>query len=105
MKSSSKSLAIVAAVAIIGFSMAGCATNSSVAGATGPHGFFGGNGSAAALTAGAEEIASYSVILGLVDTGYAGFLAAVKKAEAEGKSVVSVTRWMVFLTKTTAYIQ
>ena len=43
------------------------------------------------------EIASYSVILGTVDSGYAGYAAAVKKAESGGKTVTSVRTNYIFL--------
>jgi len=103
MKNLFKLLGIIAFVAIIGFTMASCATASSIGGASGGHGFFTGNGAAATLTEGTQEIASYSVILGLFDAGYADYAAAVKAAEASGKNVVSVTKWLLFLYKTTAY--
>jgi hypothetical protein len=103
MKNLFKPLGIIVFVAIIGLTMASCATASSVGGVDGPHGIFTGNGSAAALTEGATEIASYSVILNIVDSGYAEYAAAVKAAEAEGKKIVAVTKFLVFLTKTTAY--
>ncbi|MDR0731303.1 MAG: hypothetical protein LBF63_06505, partial [Treponema sp.] len=51
----------------------------------------------------AEEIASYSVILGLVDSGYEAYAAAVKEAEAAGKKITTITKWFFVLTKTTAY--
>ena len=82
-----------------------CATASSIGGASGPHGFFTGNGATDSLIDGAEEIASYSVILGIVDSGYAEYAAAVKQAEAAGKKVTSVTKWLLVLTKTTAYAE
>ena len=98
-----KLFGIIVLVAIIGFSMASCATATSIGGAAGGHGFFTGNGAANALTEGAQEIASYSVILGIVDSGYAEYAAAVQAAEAEGKKISSVSRWMLFTVKTTAY--
>ena len=105
MKNQFKLFGIIAIVAIIGFSMASCATASSVGGASGPHGIFTGNGSTDTLTTNAQEIASYSVILGLFDTGYTGYVSAVKAAEAAGKSVTSVTKWMFISMKTTAYAE
>ena len=81
-----------------------CATTTSIGGTSGPHGLFGGNSSANLLTAGAQEIGSYSVILGLVDSGYAEFAAAVRQAEADGRTVVSVTRSFIFLTRVTAFV-
>jgi len=103
MKNFIKTLGIIALVAVVGFSAASCATASSIGGAAGPHGFFTGNGASASLTEGATEIASYSVILGIVDAGFQDYAAAVKAAQAEGKQVTSVTKNMYFLVKTTAY--
>ena len=105
MKNLLKPFGIIVLVAIIGFTMASCVTASSIGSATGTHGVFSGNGDAGKLTEGAKEIASYSVILGLVDTGYAEYATAVKKAEEAGKHVTSVTKWLVFLVKVTAYAQ
>ena len=105
MKNQFKLFGIIVFITIIGFTMAGCATASSIGGASGPHGVFTGNGSANALIEGATEIATYSVILGIVDSGYAEYAAAVKQAEAAGKKVTSVTRMYFFLTKTTAYAE
>jgi Na+-transporting methylmalonyl-CoA/oxaloacetate decarboxylase beta subunit len=105
MKNILKPFGIIAVIAIIGFTAASCATASSVGGASGPHGFFTGNGSASTLTAGAQEVASYSVILGIIDSGYADYATAVKAAEAAGKTVTSVTKWMLFSLKTTAYAE
>ncbi len=103
MKNLFKVFGIVALVAIIGFSVMSCATASSISGTVGPHGLFTGNGASASLTEGAAEIASYSVILGMVDSGYAEYDAAVKAAEAAGKKITSVTKFYFVLTKTTAY--
>ena len=105
MKNQFKMFGIIAIVAIIGFSMASCATASSVGGASGPHGIISGNGSASTLTGNAQEIASYSVILGIIDSNYAEYVQAVKSAEAAGRSVTSVTKWMLFTVKTTAYAE
>ena len=103
MKNLLKPFGIIVIVAIIGLSMGSCATATTIGGAAGGHGFFTGNGAATALTEGAEEIASYSIILGIVDSGYAEYAAAVKQAEAAGKQIVSVTKWLLFLNKVTAY--
>jgi len=96
-------LVLLAVLVVFGLSFTSCATSTSIGGTSGPHGLFGGNSSANQLTAGAEEIASYSVILMLIDSGYAEFAAAVRAAKAEGRTVVSVTRNMLFLQRTTAY--
>jgi hypothetical protein len=81
--------------------LAGCATGSSIGGTSDPHGLI---SSAYAVTDGAAEIASYSVILGLLDTGYPSYVDTVKAAEASGKQVTSVTtQYLGFFTKITAY--
>jgi len=103
MKNLFKSLGIIVVVAIIGFTMAGCATATTIGGASGIHGFFTGNGAASTLTEGYQEIASYSSILGLFDAGYADYAATVKSAEDSGKHIVSVTKWLFVMYKITAY--
>jgi hypothetical protein len=85
-----------------GLSLSGCATASSIGGTADAHGLF---SKAPVVAEGAQEIASYSVIIGLIDSGYPEYAQAVKAAEAAGKKVTTVTKWMVFLTKTTAYAQ
>ena len=103
MKKLFKCFWITAMVVVIGFSATSCATGGTVAGTATPYGFFTGNGAAAVNTEGAEEIASYRVILGIVNPGYAEYDAAVKAAEASGKKVTSVTRWLLVMTETKAY--
>jgi hypothetical protein len=105
MKNQFKMFGIIAVVAIIGFSMASCATASSVGGVSGPHGLISGNGSASTLTSGAQEIASYSVILGIIDSNYAEYVQAVKSAVEAGQKVTSVTKNLIFTVKTTAYAE
>jgi len=105
MKNLFKPFWIIVLVAIIGFIMVGCATGSTIGGASGSHGFFTGNGNAATLTKGVQEIGSYLVILGLFDSGFDKYATAVKQAEDSGKKVTSVTKWCVFFFKTTAYAQ
>lgn len=102
MKNFYKLFGIIALVAVIVL-ITGCATASSIGGAMGPHGLITGNGAASTLIEGSEEIASYSVIFWLVDSGYEEYAAAVKQAEASGKKVTSVTTWLFFIMKTTAY--
>jgi hypothetical protein len=86
---------------VVGLIFAGCATTSSVGGTVDPHGLF---SSANAAGSGAEVIASYGVILKLIDSGYESYVAAVKKAESEGKTVTSITtQYLGFYTKVTAY--
>jgi hypothetical protein len=94
-------LAII--VAVIGILSISCVTASSIGGTIDGHGLFSGGGAKVAVTEGAQEIASYSNILGLVDTGYADYAAKVKEAEAAGKQVTSTTTWLLIMTKTTAY--
>jgi len=103
MKNKFKLLGIIAMVAVIGFSMMSCATSSSIGGTNDPHGIFTGNGAVSSVTAGASQIGSYMVILGIIDTGYPEYAAAVKAAEAEGKQVTSVTKFYYVFTTTTAY--
>jgi hypothetical protein len=92
---------VLLAVGIITTSLASCATISSVGGTADTHGLFSG---AVAAANGASEIASYSIILGLVDVGYDSYVSAVRQAEASGKVVTSMTRWYLgFVTKVTAY--
>jgi hypothetical protein len=89
-------------VVLLAFALAlgSCATASSIGGTADGHGLI---SKANVAADGAAEIASYSVILGLVDSGYEEYAAAVKEAEAAGKKITTVTKWLVFLTKTTAY--
>ena len=91
---------MLAVTLALGLVLAGCATASSIGGTADAHGLI---SKAPVVSEGAEEIASYSVILGLVDSGYPEYAAAVQAAGAEGKKITTVTKWMVFLTKTTAY--
>ncbi|MDR2803082.1 MAG: hypothetical protein LBB22_02190 [Treponema sp.] len=86
---------------VVGLYFTGCATTSSIGGTVDAHGLF---SSANAATSGAEAIASYGVILRLIDSGYESYVSAVKKAENEGKTVTSVTtEYLGFYTKITAY--
>jgi hypothetical protein len=91
------------AVALV-FGMAAltsCATFSSVGGTADTHGLF---SSAKSVSDGADVIGSYGVILGLIDSGYEGYVAAVKQAELAGKTVTTVTTsYLSFYTKVTAY--
>ena len=105
MKNLFKLIGIIAVVAIVGFTMSGCVTATTIGGAGGPHGFFTGNGAGKTLTEGTELIGSYTVWLGLFDGGYADYAAAVKAAEAAGKKITSVNKWILFGVRTTAYSQ
>jgi hypothetical protein len=78
-----------------------CATASSIGGTVDPHGLI---SSAKQASSGSDVIASYSVILGLVDSGYEAYVSAVKKAEADGKTIISVrTDYLGVYIKITAY--
>jgi hypothetical protein len=93
-------LGMVVITLAFGLILGSCATTSSIGGTTDGHGLI---SKAPVVADGAEEIASYMVILGLVDSGYEGYAAAVKDAEAAGKKITSVTKWYYVFTKTTAY--
>jgi hypothetical protein len=100
---SSKIFGIIVLFAIIGLSMSSCVTATSIGGTSEPHGLFTGNGAASSATEGATEIASYSVIMNIIDIGYEDYAAKVKEAEAAGKQVFSVTKWFYVLSTITAY--
>jgi hypothetical protein len=95
--------AVAILVLVVGIMATSCVTTSSIGGTSDAHGLFSGGAAKAAVTDGAQEIASYTTILGIVDSGYADYAAAVKSAEASGKQVTSTTTWLFVLTKTTAY--
>jgi hypothetical protein len=81
--------------------LAGCATTSSIGGTVDTHGLI---SKAKVVTEDSQPIGSYSVILGLIDSGYAEYVAAVKAAEAAGKTVTTVTtQYFGFFTKIAAY--
>ncbi|MDR1048030.1 MAG: hypothetical protein LBL64_09650 [Treponema sp.] len=103
MKKSLYLLAVVVLMAAMVLPLAGCVTASSIGGTADAHGLFSGGGAKAAVTDGAQEIASYNTILGIVDSGYADYAAAVKAAEASGKQITSTSTFKVFLVTTTAY--
>ena len=84
-----------------GLSVSGCATGSSIGGTSDRHGLI---SKAKVVANGGEEIASYSVILGLLDSGYEEYAAKVSAAEAAGKKITTVTTdYLGFFTKVTAY--
>lgn len=92
---------MLAMVLTFSMAVAGCATMSSVGGTVDSHGLF---SSANVVASGGDVIASYGVILGLIDSGYEGYVASVKAAESAGKIVTSVTtQYLGFYTKVTAY--
>jgi hypothetical protein len=100
MKNKGFVLGMLVVTLIFGLILGSCATASSIGGTSDAHGLI---SKANVVTDSAEEIASYSVILGLVDSGYEEYAATVKEAEAAGKKITTVTKWLFFLTKTTAY--
>jgi hypothetical protein len=95
-------LALVVVLATV-LTMMGCVTASSINGTTDAHGLFSGGGAKAAVTDGAEEIASYSVILGIVDSGYAEYVAAVNEALAAGKKITTTQTNLFVMIKFAAY--
>ena len=102
MKNNFKLLGIIALVAVM-VSVSGCAVMSTVGGSTDMHGFFSSSPRNVSSAVGGTEIASYSVILGLFDSGYADYATKVKAAEDAGRKITTVTTWLVFIVKTTAY--
>ena len=58
--------------------MTGCVTATSIGGTSDPHGLLGGGAANTAVTEGAQEIASYTVIVGLVESGYADYAAYLR---------------------------
>ena len=103
MRNFSKLLGIIALVAMVGISTTSCVTGTSIGGSAEGHGLFSGGGAKAAVTEGTEEIASYSVILGLFDAGYGDYAAKVKEAEAAGKQITTTITWLFVLSKVTAF--
>jgi hypothetical protein len=103
MKNLFKTLGIIALVAMIGISSVSCVTGTSIGGTADQHGLFSGGGAKAAVTEGATEIASYSNILFLFDSGYADYAQKVKEAIAAGKKVTSTQTFILIGFKFTAY--
>jgi len=98
-----KKLLAVVAVAVCVFAMSSCTTMTTIGGVAGGHGLISGFGAGGTATGGSAEIGSYSILLGLIDLGYSEYVDAVRKAESEGKSVSSVTKWYYLISTTTAY--
>jgi hypothetical protein len=103
MKKSLSLLVIAVLVAVMVLPLAGCVTAGSIGGTMELHGLFSGGGTKEALTTDAQEIASYSNILFLFDSGYDEYAAKVKEAEAAGKQVTTTVTWFVVVLKFTAY--
>jgi len=91
---------IAAAVLVV---MTGCVMATTIGGTADRHGLFGGYSAADNVTGGSTELASYTVVLGLFDTGHADYAAKVKAAKAQGKVVTTKSVWFILATKTTAY--
>jgi hypothetical protein len=105
MKNFGKLFGIIALVAVM-VTVTGCVTATTIGGTADPHGLFSGGGAAEAVSAGATEIASYTVILGAFDSGYADYAATVKAAAAEGKKITTVTKNILnFVFTITAYAE
>ncbi|MDR1398357.1 MAG: hypothetical protein LBJ41_00335 [Treponema sp.] len=101
MKSKWFLMGILDILLVFGATLTSCATYSSIGGTSDPHGLI---SIANVVSAGSEVIASYSVILGLLDAGYESYAATVKQAESAGKTVSSVTtEYFGWFTKVTAY--
>jgi hypothetical protein len=100
-----KILGIIALVAVM-VTVTGCVTASTIGGTADAHGFFSGGAAKTAVTSDSTEIASYAIILGLFDTGYAGYVNTVKAAKAEGKVITTTTtQFLGLFVKVTAYAQ
>jgi hypothetical protein len=93
--------AVLLAAVIFSLSLAGCATVSSIGGTADVHGLI---SQARVVSEGVPAIGSYTVILGLFDSGYDEYAAKVQEAIAAGKTVSTVTKeYLYFFTKITAY--
>jgi hypothetical protein len=102
-KRMSFSVGVLALALTFGLRVVGCASASSIGGTADRHGLI---SKAKVVSEGTEELASYGVILGLVDSGYEKYAAKVLEAETNGKKVTTVTRdYFGFYTKVTAYAQ
>jgi predicted small secreted protein len=91
---------ILVIMLVFSLALSGCATISSIGGTVDSHGLI---SKAKEVTTGATEIASYSVILSIIDSGYPEYAAAVKQAEAARKQITTVTTSYVFFVKVRAY--
>jgi hypothetical protein len=109
MKRLHKFSAFIAAVALV--LATGCVAATSINATADKHGLFTadskglvpGDPAGASATGDSTEIASYSVVLGLVDVGHKDYAAKVKTAEAQGKKIRTKTTWYIVVTTTTAY--
>ena len=99
MKSLYKFIGIIAFTAII-VSVSGCAIFTTTGDTGEIHGIFTYSETA---SKDATEIASYTVVLGWFDIGYAEYDAKVKEAVNRGRKITSVTRHYFVFSTTTAY--
>jgi hypothetical protein len=101
MKRLHKLSGLIAAAALV--VATGCVTATTVGGTADSHGLFTGYVAANDVTGDGAEIASYTVVLGLVDVGHDDYVAKVKAAEAQGKKIRTKTMWYLVVSTTTAY--
>jgi len=92
-------LALAAVMTVV----SSCAMLSSFGGTAEVHGLF--TFSNAPATEGYAEIGSYTVILGLFDTGYKEYAEKVKEAEASNWQITTVTKYYFFFMTTKAYVK
>jgi len=99
-----KLFGIIVFVAVIGFTMTGCAITT-MAGAHTDHGLFSGFSVESTLTQNDyQKIASYTNILWLFDSGYEDYVSKVKAAEKANKKIAVVTvNYFYIIGKYTAY--
>jgi len=81
----------------------GCISMTTVGGTTDMHGLISGYPAADSITKDSHEIGSYAVVLGLFDMGYEDYVAKVKIAKTQGKTVTTKTMTFIIASKTTAY--
>jgi hypothetical protein len=102
MKSLRKTLSGIAVAAMLVVAT-GCVMTTTIGGTADTHGLFSGWAAADHVTGDSKELASYMVVLGLVDLGHEEYAAKVKAAEAQGKKITTKTTWFYLATKVTAY--
>jgi hypothetical protein len=100
-KSPHKLSGAIAAVAMV--VTTGCVTATTIGGTADKHGLFSGYPAADAATGDSTKIASYTLVLGLFDAGYANYADKVKAAQAQGKKITTKTTWYYVVEVTTAY--
>jgi len=99
-----KKMFLSLAAALLVIVTTGCVMATTYGSASGPHGIISGlAGEIDDVSEGTQEIASYTVILGIFDINHKDYAAKVKAAEAQGKQISSKTTWYWVITKTVAY--